>query len=67
MTPVTLTRRQLEILKLVADGAVDKQIATKLNISASTVRGTLTSAYARCGAVNRAHAVAIAFREGWLC
>jgi two-component system NarL family response regulator len=58
-----LTRRQCEILQLYADGQSTARVATRLGLSAETVRSHTKAILARLGARDRAHAVAIAFRS----
>jgi DNA-binding CsgD family transcriptional regulator len=55
-----LSKRQAEVLVLVAQGHTDAAIARLLQRSPRTIRAHLHSAYAALGAVNRTHAVAIA-------
>lgn len=55
-----LSRRQLDVLGLVATGASAAQIASELSISEATVRTHVKNVLERLGAHNRAHAVAIA-------
>lgn len=57
-----LAPRELEIVTLLAEGLADKQIAARLGLSESTVKGYLRSAYDKLGASDRAQAVAIALR-----
>jgi DNA-binding CsgD family transcriptional regulator len=64
---VTLTPRQVQILRLIADdGYTDQQIAERLHISPHSVRKINMAMYAVLGASGRAHAVAIAYRTGLL-
>jgi DNA-binding NarL/FixJ family response regulator len=58
-----LTRRQREILQLYADGQSTARVATRLGLSAETVRTHTKAILARLGARDRAHAVAIALRS----
>ncbi len=58
-----LTRRQREILQLLADGESATVAARELDLSEETVKTHTKNAVARLGARNRAHAVAIALRE----
>lgn len=58
-----LTRRQRQILQLCADGKSTIQIAKRLGLSAETVRVHSKGILARLGARDRAHAVAIGFRN----
>ena len=53
----SLTRRQWEILRLVATGATNVRIAHRLGISEGTVRKHLENAYARLHVASRAEAV----------
>ncbi len=59
-----LSERELEILRLVATGASNKQIAHQLNISANTVKAHLHSIFAKTGAVSRTEATLYALRAG---
>ncbi|HEV2790430.1 MAG TPA: response regulator transcription factor [Solirubrobacterales bacterium] len=58
-----LTRRQREILQLLADGESTTVAARELDLSEETVKTHTKNALARLGARNRTHAVAIAVRE----
>ena len=59
-----LTARELEILRLVAGGKTNKEIAAQLFISSDTVKGHLETSYRKLGVSDRAHAVAVAIRNG---
>jgi DNA-binding NarL/FixJ family response regulator len=58
-----LTRRQREILQLLADGGSTVAAAKELGLSEETVKTHTKNVLARLGARNRTHAVAIALRE----
>jgi DNA-binding NarL/FixJ family response regulator len=58
-----LTRRQREILQLLANGESTTVAARQLDLSEETVKTHTKHALARLGARNRTHAVAIALRE----
>jgi DNA-binding NarL/FixJ family response regulator len=58
-----LTRRQREILQLVANGESTTVAARVLGLSEETVKTHTKNALGRLGARNRTHAVAIALRE----
>jgi DNA-binding NarL/FixJ family response regulator len=58
-----LTRRQREILQLLADGGSSAFAARELGLSEETVKTHTKNVLARLGARNRTHAVAIALRE----
>lgn len=58
-----LTRRQREILQLLANGESTTVAARELDLSEETVKTHTKHALARLGAKNRTHAVAMAVRE----
>lgn len=58
-----LTRRQRQILQLLADGGSTTIAAEELQVSEETVRTHAKNILARLEARNRAHAVAIGLRE----
>ena len=61
-----LSSQEREVLKGLAASKVYKEIAQDLGIAASTVRSHLHNVYAKLGAADRAQAVLIASREGWI-
>ena len=61
-----LTRREREVLTLLALGDSNKVIAKKLNLSPETVRAHTRSARLRLGARSRSHAIALALKSGQL-
>jgi DNA-binding CsgD family transcriptional regulator len=61
-----LTRRQHEVLLLLADGASTAQIAARLQIAEETARNHINQLLARLGAHSRLEAVVVAGRNGWL-
>jgi DNA-binding NarL/FixJ family response regulator len=63
-SPESLTRRELDVLRLVADGLPNKSIAAHLGISAETVKFHVASICAKLGASNRTQAVRHALRRG---
>ncbi len=60
----TLSDRELEVLRLVATGATNRDIAESLFISENTVKAHLRNIMDKLHLRNRHHAVAYAFREG---
>ncbi len=64
--PCPLSSREVEVLKRLAEGKVYKQIAHELDLSTSTVRTHLHNVYAKLAAVDRAQAVLIATKRGWI-
>jgi two-component system response regulator DesR len=65
-TESPLTGRELEVLRLAANGASVGEIADKLGLSRGTVRNYLSRAVGRVGARNRIDAIRIAREAGWL-
>ncbi|MGI5455139.1 response regulator transcription factor [Streptomyces sp. CA-249302] len=64
--PEPLTPRELQVLRLAAEGEEVAQIAGRLFLSTGTVRNYLTNAVTKLGARNRVDAVRIAREAGWL-
>ncbi len=62
--PDALTARQKEVLKLIATGLLNKEIADRLFISERTVKFHVSEILAKLGAGNRTEAVAIATEKG---
>ena len=61
-----LTRRELEVLQLIADGLSNKEIAIRLCLSTETVKSHVGALLSKLDTNSRAHAVAIALRQGLL-
>ena len=59
-----LTRRELSVLRLVAHGLGNKEIASELGISTHTVKYHLASLLAKLGVHSRTEAVTIGLRKG---
>jgi DNA-binding NarL/FixJ family response regulator len=59
-----LTRREMEVLRMIANGATNKQIARQLGIVNKTVRNHLSHIYEKLELVDRSHAVLWAVRTG---
>lgn len=59
-----LSKRQHEVLTLLADGLEQKEIAVRLGISPYTVRNLAVAIFDKLGVHNVAGAVAKALREG---
>lgn len=64
--PMTLTRREKEVLAGVARGERSKEIAARLGITERTVRAYLTNIYTKLNVDSRAAAVAVALESGLL-
>lgn len=63
---VTLTPRELEVLRLIARGLQNKEVAAELGITERTVKFHTGSVYRKLGAGNRTEAVALATQRGIL-
>ena len=59
-----LTTRESEVLALLADGAGNKEIATRLRISEHTVKFHVSSILNKLGATTRTEAVTRGYKEG---
>jgi DNA-binding NarL/FixJ family response regulator len=61
--PAGLTQREVEVLQLVAAGNANKEIATRLHLSAKTVSRHLTNIFNKLGVTSRAAATAFAYQH----
>jgi DNA-binding NarL/FixJ family response regulator len=59
-----LTEREIDVLRLIAAGNANKNIADRLNIGDATVKSHVSSLMAKLGANDRTHAVTIALQRG---
>jgi DNA-binding NarL/FixJ family response regulator len=59
-----LTGREIDVLKLIAAGNGNKQIADELSISEATVKSRVTNILSKLCANDRAHAVTIGLKRG---
>ena len=64
--PEELTGRELEVLRLVAEGLSNSQIGTRLSIAESTVKSHLLRVFAKLGVDDRTRAVTLALEHGLL-
>jgi DNA-binding NarL/FixJ family response regulator len=62
----TLSRREAEILRLLAQGLENKEIADKLNVAEQTVKNNISALYTKLGVVNRKEARKLALKSGLL-
>lgn len=58
-----LSRRETEVLQLLAKGLTNKEIATSLNLSVTTIRTHLQNIYGKLGVNTRSSALAVAYKE----
>jgi len=59
-----LSAREIEVLRLIAEGNANKQIADQLLIAEETVKGHVKNILAKLSARDRTHAVTIGIRRG---
>jgi DNA-binding NarL/FixJ family response regulator len=59
-----LTEREIDVLKLVASGNANKQIADRLSIGEATVKSHVSNILSKLGANDRSHAVTIGLKRG---
>lgn len=59
-----LNPRQKEVLRLVAEGLSNREIASRTHLSEYTVKGYVEEILARLGARNRVHAAIVATKQG---
>ncbi len=62
----TPTAREIEVLQLVSEGLVNREIGDRLYLSEETVKSHVRHLLAKLQARSRAHAVAVGFRRGLL-
>ncbi len=58
------TSREIEVLQLISDGLVNREIGNRLFLSEETVKSHVRHLLAKLQARSRAHAVAVGFRRG---
>jgi DNA-binding NarL/FixJ family response regulator len=62
--PVSLTARELAILRLVAEGLSNLDIASRLYVTEQTIKCHLSNIYRKLGVGNRTEATRYAYRNG---
>ena len=63
-TDCALTPREIDVLRLVAAGNANKEIAAQLSLSEVTVKSHVKNIFAKLGANDRTHAVTIGLKRG---
>ena len=61
---LTLTDRETQVLQLIADGLINKQIAQNLSLSNETIKAYIDNIRLKLDANNRAHAASLGLRYG---
>jgi len=61
-----LSKRELEVMRRIAEGDSTKEMANSMNLSEFTVKQYVKSSLTKLGVQNRAHAIAELFRRGLL-
>ena len=62
----TLTPREADVLRLIAGGNANKEIASQLGLTEETVKSHVKNILPKLGANDRTHAVTIAMKRGFL-
>ncbi|MFJ4714166.1 response regulator [Streptomyces sp. NPDC088785] len=62
--PDGLTAREAEVVRLIADGLTNQEIARALQVSTATVKTHINNLFAKTGLKDRAQAVRYAYRHG---
>jgi DNA-binding NarL/FixJ family response regulator len=65
-SPSPLTPRELDVLRLIADGVGNADIAERLHLGLGTVKGHVRDILEKLSASDRAHAAVTALRRGLL-
>jgi DNA-binding NarL/FixJ family response regulator len=63
-TDEALSEREIDVLRLIAAGNSNKQIADRLIVAEATIKSRVTNILSKLGASDRAHAVTIALKRG---
>ncbi|MGA7411908.1 MAG: response regulator transcription factor [Bryobacteraceae bacterium] len=59
-----LTSREIEVLRLIANGNANKEVAGKLSLTEETVKGHLKNIFAKLSVNDRTHAVTVGLKRG---
>jgi DNA-binding NarL/FixJ family response regulator len=63
-TDAALTPAEVRVLRLIAEGNANKEIAAQLSVSEDTVKGQVRNVLSKLGAKDRAHATMIGVKRG---
>lgn len=64
--PCPLTPRELEVLRVLARGSTNAQIARELNVTEDTVKFHVHNIFRKLAVVSRTEATLVAIRQGWV-
>ncbi|MEJ2750365.1 MAG: LuxR C-terminal-related transcriptional regulator, partial [Anaerolineae bacterium] len=65
-TAVDLTQREMDVIRLLAEGLSNKEMAQILSVSPRTINFHLDNIYAKLGVSSRTEAAVYALRQGWV-
>jgi DNA-binding NarL/FixJ family response regulator len=65
-TPAPVTRREREVLRYLAAGLQNKEVAQRLGLSLATVRNHVHNILDKLGVHSKLEAVSLSFRKGWV-
>jgi DNA-binding NarL/FixJ family response regulator len=63
-TDDSLTPAEVRVLRLIAHGSANKEIASQLSLSEETIKGQVRNILSKLGAKDRTHAAMIGFKRG---
>ncbi len=61
---ILITKRELEIIKLIAEGLTDLEIAKELKLSYNAIRLYINNSTLKLGATNRTNLIHVAHQKG---
>jgi DNA-binding NarL/FixJ family response regulator len=63
-TDHVLTPAEVRVLRMIAEGNANKEIAAQLSVSEDTVKGQVGNILSKLGATDRTHAARISLKRG---
>jgi DNA-binding NarL/FixJ family response regulator len=61
-----LTQKEIEVLRLIAAGTANKEIAAQLSVTEETIKSRVKNILDKLGANDRTHAVTIGLKRGFI-